>query len=156
MQKGFEEAGPRVVIASLLSALLMFMTSRSEMQAIESFGVHAGLAVTFTLVAVGTLYAPALAINVQKHREMGVRCLGCIPECCCPCSVSSKEDPSSTADRCSERLASCVSHRALRLLIIVLFLALAGVSGYFCSKIERERDSQSFFEEGQNSYKYFE
>ena len=106
MQNGFEEAGPGFVLTSVLAAILMYMISLSDMQAIESLGIHAGFALAFTLVAVCTIYAPALAINAQKHSEKGVRCLGCLPECCCPCSVSEEEVTSSAADRCTARLAA--------------------------------------------------
>ena len=141
MQNGFEETGPGFVLTTVLAAILMYMTSLSELQAIESLGIHAGFALVFTLVAVCTIYAPALAINAQKHSEKGVRCLGCLPECCCPCSVSEEEVTSSAADRCTARLAALMNNCSMRILIILLFLALAAVSAYFCSKIEREKDT---------------
>ncbi len=161
LSSAFKRASVAMFVTSLTSMVAFFINSFSPMLSISAFGSFAGLTVLVNYVSVIT-YFPAAVTLYHRHFEKNT--------CCCCCSGSGEEGRSlhsssskasltshsqdvQTTRNCTERAnATCanffgdhffrfVTHRAVRVIILVVFTLVVVGAGYLASTIQLASDS---------------
>ncbi|XP_020839715.1 NPC1-like intracellular cholesterol transporter 1 [Phascolarctos cinereus] len=130
---------PSMLLCSLSEAICFFLGALTQMPAVRTFALTAGMAIIFDFLLQMSAFVALLSLD-SKRQEAGLK------DVCC-CARSSKSPSSQESEGFLLRFfrkfyAPFLLHRFTRVVVLALFVALFAVSLYYMCQIEVGLDQE--------------
>jgi Niemann-Pick C1 protein len=147
-----KEIGPSIFVAAFCEALAFFIGMQTDIPALQSFCLVAGLSVVFDFIFQITIFLPALALDKQRISQNRSDVFCCI-----------KHDGETAPVRddfvrkvFNKHFVPFVFRKTTKILTCLITVCLVIVGSFSCSKILRGLNANVSFVSGSSLFDYFD
>lgn len=147
-----KEIGPSIFVAALCEALAFFIGMLTDIPALQSFCLVAGLSVITDFFFQMTIFLPSLVLDQQRIREKRVDVL------CCLRDTSAPDKPREDLIRkwFNANFVPFVFRRSTKMLTIAITVCLLVIGSFSCTKLLRGLNQNVSLVSGSDIFDYFE